>query len=165
MVRGFLLNLRMVRAGPSIAKGGMIAFTREPSSRRASHMGLDSSMRRPTWLTMRSMMRKRCLSSAKTTSESSMRPWRSMKTWRGLLTMTSVMVGSWIRGSSGPRPIISLKISSINRSRSLRPTTSPRSARVASTPSRTWARMSSSTPIGPAFISSTSRRWILVLSA
>ena len=34
----------------------MIALTREPSCRRASTIGLDSSMRRPTALTMRSMI-------------------------------------------------------------------------------------------------------------
>ena len=35
-------------AGPSSASGGMMALTREPSARRASTIGLDSSMRRPT---------------------------------------------------------------------------------------------------------------------
>ena len=39
------------------ASGGMMALTREPSGRRASTIGLDSSMRRPTGETMRSMIR------------------------------------------------------------------------------------------------------------
>jgi len=48
-----LLNLRMVSAGPSTASGGTMAFTREPSGKRASQIGDDSSTRRPIWLTMR----------------------------------------------------------------------------------------------------------------
>jgi hypothetical protein len=47
------LNLRMVSAVPSIASGGAITLTRLPSGRRASQIGLDSSTRRPTWLTIR----------------------------------------------------------------------------------------------------------------
>ena len=54
--------------GPSIASGGMIALTREPSCSRASTIGDDSSMRRPTAETMLSMMFIRCLSSLKRTS-------------------------------------------------------------------------------------------------
>jgi hypothetical protein len=50
------LNLRMVRAGPSIASGGTMTLTREPSGRRASQIGEDSSTRRPIWLTMRWQM-------------------------------------------------------------------------------------------------------------
>ena len=49
--------------GPSSASGGMMALTREPSGSRASTIGLDSSMRRPTELTMRSMICIRCVSS------------------------------------------------------------------------------------------------------
>ena len=49
------LNLRMVMHGPLSASGGMMALTREPSLRRASTSGLDSSMRRPMGATMRSM--------------------------------------------------------------------------------------------------------------
>ena len=41
----------------------MIAFTREPSGRRASTIGELSSIRRPTPLTIRSITRSRCLSS------------------------------------------------------------------------------------------------------
>ena len=41
-------NRRIDSTGPSSASGGMIALTREPSCRRASTIGLDSSMRRPT---------------------------------------------------------------------------------------------------------------------
>jgi len=36
-----------------MASGGTMALTREPSARRASQIGEDSSTRRPTWLTMR----------------------------------------------------------------------------------------------------------------
>ena len=45
---GSVENFRMVRYGPPIASGWMIALTREPSGKRASTMGVDSSMRRPT---------------------------------------------------------------------------------------------------------------------
>ena len=37
-------------------RGGMIAFTRLPSASRASTIGLISSIRRPTWATMRAMI-------------------------------------------------------------------------------------------------------------
>ena len=52
-------------AGPLSDSGGMIAFTRLPSGRRASTIGEDSSMRRPTWATILLMIRRRCDSSLK----------------------------------------------------------------------------------------------------
>ena len=59
-LRRSFLNLRMVSAGPSIASGGAMTLTRLPSGRRASQIGLDSSTRRPTWLTMRWQMFMSC---------------------------------------------------------------------------------------------------------
>ena len=56
---------RIESSGPSTASGGMMALTRDPSLKRASTMGVDSSMRRPTWRTILSMMRSRCWSSRK----------------------------------------------------------------------------------------------------
>ena len=56
-------NRRIDSTGPSSARGGMMALTREPSASLASTIGLDSSMRRPTELTIRSMIRSRCASS------------------------------------------------------------------------------------------------------
>ncbi len=56
-------NRRMDRQEPSSVKGETMAFTREPSARRASTMGEDSSTRRPTAETIRSMIRRRCASS------------------------------------------------------------------------------------------------------
>ncbi len=53
-------NRRIDSTGPSSASGGMIALTREPSGKRASTIGDDSSTRRPTRLTMRSMIASRC---------------------------------------------------------------------------------------------------------
>ena len=50
-------------SGPRSASGGMIALTRLPSGRRASTIGDDSSMRRPTCETILSMIRSRCASS------------------------------------------------------------------------------------------------------
>ena len=69
---------RMERTGPSMASGGMMAFTREPSGRRASTIGDVSSTRRPTRETMRLMMRSRWSSSAKRALVSSSLPPRSM---------------------------------------------------------------------------------------
>ena len=43
--------------GPTSDSGGMIALTREPSVRRASTIGTDSSTRRPIGAMIRSMMR------------------------------------------------------------------------------------------------------------
>ena len=45
----------MVSTGPSSASGGSTTFTREPSGRRASHSGSDSSARRPSGARMRSI--------------------------------------------------------------------------------------------------------------
>ena len=64
-VKRDLPNLRMVRQAPSGVMGGMTALTREPSARRASTRGEDSSMRRPMGVTMRSMTRMRCSGSRK----------------------------------------------------------------------------------------------------
>ncbi|MCY1373707.1 hypothetical protein D9M69_609970 [compost metagenome] len=56
MVSGTTANRRIESTGPSRASGGMMAFTREPSGRRASTMGLDSSTRRPMRETILSMI-------------------------------------------------------------------------------------------------------------
>ena len=65
MVSGFFWNLRMVMQAPLIASGRITAFTREPSLRRASTSGVDSSMRRPSGVTMRSMTARADSSSVK----------------------------------------------------------------------------------------------------
>ncbi len=87
-------NLRMVIAGLSIASGGMMAFTREPSGRRASTMGELSSMRRLSGATTFSMMRKMCAESLNRFSLKYRTPPRSKYTWSGRLTITSDTVGS-----------------------------------------------------------------------
>src|SRR3954471_16523451 len=48
IVYGSRENFQIVTVGPLSASGGRIAFTREPSGRRASTIGDDSSTRRPT---------------------------------------------------------------------------------------------------------------------
>src|ERR1019366_7609554 len=53
-----LENLRMETQAPSMAMGAMAALTRLPSGRRASTMGEDSSMRRPTAATIRALGRR-----------------------------------------------------------------------------------------------------------
>ena len=55
-ISGLTENRRIETTGPSNASGGIMAFTREPSAKRASTIGLDSSMRRPTLETMRSII-------------------------------------------------------------------------------------------------------------
>jgi hypothetical protein len=60
-------NFRIVSSGPESESGGMIAFTRLPSGRRASTIGDASSIRRPIWDTILLMMRRRCDSSVKRT--------------------------------------------------------------------------------------------------
>ncbi len=59
-VMGSRPKRRIERQAPSRASGGMMALTREPSCRRASTMGEDSSTRRPMRETMRSMICIRC---------------------------------------------------------------------------------------------------------
>ncbi|HAU90713.1 MAG TPA: hypothetical protein DCW72_11045 [Elusimicrobia bacterium] len=54
-VNGLAEKRRMVSVGPETASGGMMPLTREPSFRRASTSGTDSSMRRPRGATMRFM--------------------------------------------------------------------------------------------------------------
>jgi len=76
-VSASLENFRMVSVEPLTASGGMIALTREPSMSRASTKGEDSSMRRPTLLTMRSITRRRCASSSNFTGLSVSLPFCS----------------------------------------------------------------------------------------
>ena len=96
------LNLRMVSAGPSIASGGAMTLTREPSGRRASQIGEDSSTRRPTWLTMRWQMFSSCWLSRKRMLVCWTLPSTSMKTVPAPLTMMSAMSSRASSGSSGP---------------------------------------------------------------
>ena len=77
-VYGFFENLRTVITGPTSDSGSMIAFTREPSGRRASTRGLVSSIRRPIGAMIRSMTRSTCSSFRKTLSIRSILPARSM---------------------------------------------------------------------------------------
>ena len=56
----FCANFRIVSSGPESDSGGMIAFTRDPSGRRASTSGDDSSIRRPICPTIFVMIRRRC---------------------------------------------------------------------------------------------------------
>ena len=62
---------------PSNANGGIMAFTREPSNKRASHIGDDSSILRPTADTIFSMIFRRCPSSRNLISVNSNFPARS----------------------------------------------------------------------------------------
>ena len=76
-VYGSLANFRIVSTEPLRASGGMIAFTREPSGRRASTIGEASSTRRPTAATILSITARYWVSSVNDRSVGSMRPSRS----------------------------------------------------------------------------------------
>jgi hypothetical protein len=73
-VKGSFENFRMVSVDPLKASGGMIALTREPSASRASTSGEDSSIRRPTRETIRSMTRRRCSSEVNRAAVRTSRP-------------------------------------------------------------------------------------------
>jgi hypothetical protein len=96
------LNFLMVSAGPSMASGGAMTLTREPSGRRASQIGLDSSTRRPTWLTIRWQMLRSWPLSRKRMSVSWTLPLTSMKMRPDPLTMMSAISSRASSGSSGP---------------------------------------------------------------
>ena len=70
-------NFRTVSTGPSTASGGITALTREPSDSRASTIGDDSSIRRPTWATIRSITRRSWSTDTKRVSVCSITPSRS----------------------------------------------------------------------------------------
>ena len=68
---------RIVIVGPRSASGGMITFTRSPDGSRASTIGLDSSTRRLTVETIRSIVWNSCASSVNEMSARWIRPSRS----------------------------------------------------------------------------------------
>src|SRR5258708_17468552 len=72
-----LANFRMVRHGPLSAIRGMTTLTREPAFRRASQIGVASSTRPPTKLTMRAMTRRLWRSLSEVTAERVGSPARS----------------------------------------------------------------------------------------
>ena len=102
IVYGSRENFRIVSVGPLSESGGMIALTRLPSGRRASTIGDDSSIRRPTCETILSMIRSRWALSTNDASVRSSRPSRSTKIRSWSLTITSVTESSRSSGSSGP---------------------------------------------------------------
>ena len=96
-------NFLMVSELPSMASGGITAFTREPSTRRASIIGLESSQRLPTCWPMRSMiLRKWASSSNFKPSTLCILPPFSAKMREGPLATISVMESSSSKGWSGP---------------------------------------------------------------
>ena len=111
---------RIESNGPSTATGGITAFTRDPSGRRASTSGDDSSTRRPTRETIFSMIRNRCELSLNSTGVRYSLPCRSTYTRRGVVTRISDTVGSCSKGSRGPSPNTSFRTSSVTRSFSIR---------------------------------------------
>ena len=93
-----------------------MALTREPSARRASQIGEDSSTRRPTWLTMRWQMLSSCWLSRKRMPVRWILPPTSMNTVPAPLTMMSAISSRDSNGSSGPYPRTSLQMSSSSSS-------------------------------------------------
>ena len=106
-VKAWGANLRMVKAGPFRASGGITTFRREPSAKRASTIGELSSMRLPLSASRRSMTRDSARELEKRTDVRLSTPSRSTKTVSGPLTMISVMVSSANRSSRTPRPTAS----------------------------------------------------------
>ncbi len=128
---------RIDSTGPSIASGGMIALTREPSGRRASTIGLDSSTRRPTRLTMRSITAMRCASSRKRVATLlSLPPFSTQMSFAPLMRM-SLTFGSRKSGSIGPRPNTSWTTCSTIDSRSAVESGVLSARRKSATPRRT----------------------------
>src|SRR5207253_959388 len=71
------LALDVRGTGLPMASGAITAFAREPSGRRASTIGFDSSTRRPTWATIFSMIRLRWFSSMNDVAALTILPLRS----------------------------------------------------------------------------------------
>ena len=92
-------------------------FTREPSFRRASTSGTDSSMRRPSGATMRFITCIICSLLRNLYLVRMSLPAFSIYTLSKALTMISVTDGSRISSSSGPRPRISSSSSLMNFTR------------------------------------------------
>ena len=91
----FLENLRMVMTAPSIASGGITALTRQPSGRRQSTRGLNSSTRRPTPAAIFWAIAVSCSELRNLTEKSwASRPLRSTNTAFGPFTMISVTLSS-----------------------------------------------------------------------
>ena len=136
-------NLRMVSAGPRSERGGMIAWTREPSGSRASAQGDDSSTRRPKGPTMRSI---RCRTDSSPSNSPSgalsIRPSRSTYTSSGPFTMTSVTLGSFSRNSMDPNPTTSSETSFTMRVSSRWGRIAPLARSTPSASSRTRTRRS-----------------------
>ncbi len=97
-----------------------MALTREPSGRRASTIGEDSSTLRPTRDTMRSMICIKWRSSRNTASILVRIPFFSINTLSLPLTRMSEISRSRSKGSSGPRPKTSSRRSDSTFSCSLR---------------------------------------------
>ncbi len=116
---------RMVRVAPVRESGGMMTLTRSPEGRRASTIGLDSSTRRLTVETMRSIV---CISwswEANRRGSCSTRPPRSTKIASGPFTMISVIDASSSSGSRMPRPSASSTTRRISWERSTVDRTGP----------------------------------------
>ena len=107
----------MVSVGPDTAKGAIMAFTREPSLRRASTSGTDSSIRRPSGATIRLITCTTCSLFLNLYLVKVNLPFCSIKILSKALTMISVTAGSRINTSSGPKPKISSSSSEVKRVR------------------------------------------------
>ena len=87
-----LENFRIEMEDPFSANGGIMALTRDPSNNRASTIGEDSSIRRPTADTIFSIIFRRWASSRNFTSVNWSFPARSTYIWSARLTRISLTV-------------------------------------------------------------------------
>jgi hypothetical protein len=158
---------RIDSTGPSMASGGITALMREPSGSRASTIGLDSSTRRPTRLTMRSITAMRCASSRKRAGTLVSLPPFSTQMSCAPLTRMSLTLGSRNSGSIGPRPSTSCTTWSTMASRSACDIGVDSARRNSETARRTWSASTCSSWMRSSArrsSRSTSRRWSSALS-
>ena len=94
-----------------------MAFTREPSFKRASTSGTDSSIRRPSGDTIRLITCTTCSLLRNLYLVSVSLPFCSIKILSNALTIISVTLASRIKFSSGPKPKISSSSSELKRVR------------------------------------------------
>jgi hypothetical protein len=97
-------NRLMATTGPSTAAGGMIAWSLDPSPRRASTAGDAASILRPSGVRSRLTRATSSSGDRNTTSDFSSTPARSTHTSSNPLTRTSLTVSSATSDSRGPRP-------------------------------------------------------------
>ena len=126
-------GMRSEMSVPPTEIGGMTQCRRAPFGSRASTNGAASSRRRPAVAASRWARRRTSDSVPSTTSVSSRPCPRSTHTSQGPLTMTSVVPGTWMSGSSGPAPTRSCRRVRASSRMASSPSTRPSARNAAAT--------------------------------